>query len=290
MALCRVLRCTLPSCQALPGAQCLWRESSETNPVPEHLVCASPVHVVAGSDDAQLTSVTRLNLSLDETHRLVAELNEALADDTRSFLHDEAGNWFHKGMPATALDTAPPTAVEGHPMTLALPRSDQARVWRSLWSESQMVLHQSDVNKARQTRGEPEINSLWFWGGGALPEPKPEMGTNTVLFTDDPYGCGLADALHIKRLPLAEAERLDMHNPTYHHYVVLDSSLMHGNPDFIEQRDLGRLWGERITGLMRGSAHLEAELTGLTGCQELFVAPARKSGSLLSRLAAVFRS
>lgn len=295
MVLCRMLSFALPNYHALPAAQCLWREFSGAEHTPEHLVCASPVHVMAGSDDAQLTSVNRLNLSLEETQQMIAELNEALAEDARSFLHDKAGNWFHKGMAATALDAAPPTAVEGHPMTLALPRSDDAREWRSLWSESQMVLHQSAVNQARQSRGEPVINSVWFWGGGALPNPARDQNKDTVLFTDDPFGCGLADVLGVTRLPLDHAQQLDLNTTNYRRHIVLDTSLMHGNPDFIEQRDLGSQWGEWINALLNndnvnGPMPASAELNGLTSCQELFFSEEKKSGSFFSRLAAVFKT
>lgn len=289
-ALCRELTCLLPNFGALPGAQCLWRESSGSTSAPEHLVCASPVHVIAGSDDAQLLPVNRLNLTLDETRTMIAELNEALAENSCSFLHDEKGNWYYKGLLAAALDAAPPTAVEGLPMTLAMPRSNEARPWRSLWSESQMVLHQSSVNQARQSRGEPLINSVWFWGGGAMPNPVATSVPHIILFTDDPFACGLADAIGVKRLALDQVDQLDLAESNYRRHIVLDTSLMHGNPDFIEQRDHGSQWCERVMNLVGGSAKVEAELNGLTGCREVFMPKAANSSSFFSRLASVFKS
>ncbi len=291
MALCRLLSVELPNHTALPGAQCLWRSVSDHLPSPPHLVCASPVHVIAGSDDAQLITAYRLNLTMDETQTMIHELNEALAENSCSFLHDEAGHWYYQGLPADALDASPPSAVEGHPMSLAMPRADEARAWRSLWSESQMVLHQSTVNLARQNRGEPQINSLWFWGGGPMPSRSPSNAStdvsNTVLYTDDRFGIGLADALNIDRQPLEAFAQLDLTSSRYRRHVVLDSSLLHGNPDFISQRDLGALWSQRISGHIRNG--LDAELNGLTGCREVFMAKTARQPSMFSRIASMFQ-
>jgi hypothetical protein len=52
-------------------------------------------------------------------------------------------------------------------------------------NELQMLLHDHPVNQAREERGEPVINSLWFWGNGVLPEsvsaPGPEICADHAL-------------------------------------------------------------------------------------------------------------
>jgi hypothetical protein len=45
-----------------------------------------------------------------------------------------------------------------------------ARRWRALLSEAQVVLHNHPWNARRAREGKPPVNSLWFWGGGALPD------------------------------------------------------------------------------------------------------------------------
>ena len=45
-----------------------------------------------------------------------------------------------------------------------------ARRWRSLLNEAQVVLHNHPWNSRRAAAGKPPINSLWFWGSGALPD------------------------------------------------------------------------------------------------------------------------
>ena len=44
-----------------------------------------------------------------------------------------------------------------------------ARRWRTLLTEAQVVLHNHPWNARRAAEGKPPVNSLWFWGGGALP-------------------------------------------------------------------------------------------------------------------------
>ncbi|MEO6264916.1 MAG: phosphoglycerate mutase [Luteimonas sp.] len=44
------------------------------------------------------------------------------------------------------------------------------RRWRALLSEAQVLLHNHPWNAQRAAAGRPPVNSLWFWGGGILPD------------------------------------------------------------------------------------------------------------------------
>ena len=44
------------------------------------------------------------------------------------------------------------------------------RRWRGLLNEAQIVLHNHPWNARRAAAGKPPVNSLWFWGGGVLPD------------------------------------------------------------------------------------------------------------------------
>jgi hypothetical protein len=50
-----------------------------------------------------------------------------------------------------------------------LPRGEDAGLWQARINDVQMILHGSPINAARESRGEPAINSLWLWGGGRAP-------------------------------------------------------------------------------------------------------------------------
>ncbi|MDQ3230095.1 MAG: phosphoglycerate mutase [Pseudomonadota bacterium] len=44
------------------------------------------------------------------------------------------------------------------------------RRWRAVLSEAQVVLHNHPWNAQRVAQGKLPVNSLWFWGGGVLPD------------------------------------------------------------------------------------------------------------------------
>jgi hypothetical protein len=65
-----------------------------------------------------------------------------------------------------------------------------------------MVLHGSPINAARQGRGEAPVNSLWFWGAGALPGPL--SGLYDRVWADEPLALGLACHGAVPHAPVPE--------------------------------------------------------------------------------------
>ncbi|MEP6633433.1 MAG: phosphoglycerate mutase [Luteimonas sp.] len=60
----------------------------------------------------------------------------------------------------------------------------EGRRWRALLSETQVILHNHAWNTQRARQGKAPINSLWFWGGGTLPQEVNALGHESV-FSDD---------------------------------------------------------------------------------------------------------
>jgi len=76
-----------------------------------------------------------------------------------------------------------------------LDSGSEARRWRTLSSEAQVILHNHPWNAVRAARGEPPVNALWFWGGGALPDARIEARSrHAVACTDDATAHALAAA------------------------------------------------------------------------------------------------
>ena len=48
--------------------------------------------------------------------------------------------------------------------------STEGRRWRTLLSDVQVMLHNHPWNARRSAAGKAPVNSLWFWGGGTLPD------------------------------------------------------------------------------------------------------------------------
>ena len=65
---------------------------------------------------------------------------------------------------------AEPAEALGADLYEYLPRQDGTHHWSTLLSEAQVVLHNHPWNARRIAAGKPPVNSLWFWGGGALPD------------------------------------------------------------------------------------------------------------------------
>ena len=71
----------------------------------------------------------------------------------------------------------------------ALPSHPGARPWKRLMTDIQVELHQWEGNAQRRAEGRPEVNSVWFWGGGSLPGAVP--GCFDAVVSDDPVSRGL---------------------------------------------------------------------------------------------------
>jgi len=76
-------------------------------------------------------------------------------------------------------------------------------------NESQVFLHNHPVNQAREAAGERMVNSLWFWGGGTLPDKV--VAPALIVRAEDRLTRGLARAAGIRpdgltgRLPSQDA-------------------------------------------------------------------------------------
>lgn len=70
----------------------------------------------------------------------------------------------------------------------------------ALVNELQMLLHEHPVNVAREGRGEPAVNSVWFWGAGAL--PSRVQGRWRSVSANEPLVQGLSRLCGARGLPL----------------------------------------------------------------------------------------
>ncbi len=101
-----------------------------------------------------------------------------------------------------------------------LPLTPDYAPWRHAINEAQMILHAHPVNRAREAAGQAPVNSLWPWGGGALPRSRDSA--HDAIWSDDPVVQGIARLLQIDcgelpagfthavaRTPLAVVDALD---------------------------------------------------------------------------------
>jgi len=87
----------------------------------------------------------------------------------------------------------------------ALPEHPKARYWRRILTEIQVALHNCPINEQRRQSGKQEINSVWFWGGGFIPDAAPHDLFDTV-YSNHPVTRGLAIINDCRLKRKAEAE------------------------------------------------------------------------------------
>jgi hypothetical protein len=166
---------------------------------------ADPVHLRPDMGKLLLYDAPTFALTLAEAVRMTEEINSAPVEDgLRVLVGRDPGRWYLHLASVPAIRTFPPTAASGQHIDPFLPAGPDARHWHRLANDIQMVLHHSALNAAREARGEPPVNSVWFWGCGALP---PLRSSWTAVVTDFPTAAGLAMAAGT---PCAEPEPLHL--------------------------------------------------------------------------------
>ncbi len=152
---------------------------------------ADPVHLLADRDQLLLSASTALGLTQGEADALVAELNRLYADDGWRFIAATPQRWYLSLPQALAMHTTPTAEAMGRRVGEVLPQGADALSWQRVMTEVQMLLHASAVNVERAAQGALVANGLWFWGGGALPQPAARVDWQHVA-TDHPPARGLA--------------------------------------------------------------------------------------------------
>lgn len=157
-----------------------------------HWLCADPVHLRFHHERIVLADAGAFDLDDDVAQGLVAALNAEFGD-VGHFHAASAARWYLRLNVAVDHPVEPISAVAGR-------RVDGERKGSALpltpWlNEVQMFLHRHPLNERREAAGQPAINSLWLWGGGALPTGiAPGF---SAVFTDNPLAAGLARAAGI---------------------------------------------------------------------------------------------
>jgi hypothetical protein len=160
---------------------------------------ADPVHLRLGRDRMSLLPAAAFPLSREEADALVAALN-AHFGDSMTFHAARADAWAAR-MSAGESGARPPLELAGADVDSSLPGGEEAPRLHALMNEVQMLLHAHPVNEAREARGEPAVNSVWFWGGGTLPQTAETRWRSLT---------GTAPVLH----GLARITRIPMRAPT----------------------------------------------------------------------------
>ena len=150
---------------------------------------ADPVHLRLGQDAVSLHHPAVLEVTRDEANALVAELQALFRADGLEFQAPSPERWYVRVPDGELPTTVALDAALGRNIFGLLPRGTGRINWPSLLTEAQMLLSGHEVNARREAQGLPAINSVWFWGEGALPAKVARP--YALVYADEPFGRGL---------------------------------------------------------------------------------------------------
>src|SRR5216683_5657529 len=161
---------------------------------------ADPVHLRLGRDTLTFADSAAFDVSRTESEALVETLNRHFGD-AMLFYPVQPARWYVRLREVPDMHTTPPSAAREEPIEGNLPSGPDTMRFHALMNEAQMLLHEHPVNAGREARGEPALNSVWFWGGGVIGAAKDRPFSTVV--GDDPLARGLALAagIPVRALP-----------------------------------------------------------------------------------------
>jgi hypothetical protein len=155
--------------QPLPAAA-LTRESLAGDAGDAVWLSADPAWVQPDLNGVRLLACGQMQLTSADA-RALADSLQPVFDEAGVTLETTTPERWHLRLPAgTALPVfdAPEQAL-GEDLLQHLPAGAEGRRWRVLLNDVQVLLHQHPLNRERAAKGLMPINSVWLWGGGALP-------------------------------------------------------------------------------------------------------------------------
>jgi hypothetical protein len=150
---------------------------------------ADPVHLRVSHDGLILAGDSAFDVSHEEAAALIATLNRHFGEDM-VFQAIEPTRWHVRLPQAPDMQTTPPSHARGAPIAGQLPSGRDALLFQARMNETQMLFQEHPVNAAREARGEPVLNSIWFWGGGTM--ASSGIRPFSAVFGNDPLARGLA--------------------------------------------------------------------------------------------------
>lgn len=186
---------------------------------------ADPVWLQAELCTARLMAWGGLGLDAAEADALLSALKPSFGD--AGFPIEALGpeSWLVQCPRAARLPSFPhPLEALGMDAFTPLSTDPETRRWQALLGEAQILLHQHPVNHDRLARGLPPANSLWFWGGGVLPDAVE--GPRGSVASSDPElrayaraaGCELVGSIEAVRAGLVDLRSL-------RHWPAIESPL-----------------------------------------------------------------
>lgn len=142
----------------------------------------SPTHWHLGTEQVSLRHPAELALDEAEARVLFDAVKPLFDEEGLLLLWGAPTRWYLAHERLAALPTAALDRVVGRNVDLWLNAHPEARRWRRLQAEAQMLWHTHPLNEAREARGVPAVNSFWLSGTGR-PQPAAPWPADLMLDT-----------------------------------------------------------------------------------------------------------
>ena len=160
-----------------------------------------PAHLRAGINGVVLMGTGEsLGMDADDTAAFLPSLKPLFGDAGFQLEAPHPARWYLR-LPCEAKlpAFATPDDALGDDVFEHAPEGPEARRWRALLSEAEVLLHNHPRNAQRAAGGRVAVNALWPWGGGLLPDHVTT--TFPKLHSDDVLLHGLAKLANIDAMP-----------------------------------------------------------------------------------------
>jgi len=149
----------------------LTREADAGDAAGQAWLRADPAYVRPDMNGVRLMAWGTLGLSVAEAEAFIELLRPLFEESGLPISATAPERWYLRlprdlDLPAFTA----PTEGLGEDLLGHLPEGAEGRRWRVLLNEAQVMLHNHPRNAERLAAGLLPVNSLWFWGGGVLPD------------------------------------------------------------------------------------------------------------------------
>lgn len=188
---------------------------------------ADPVHLRIEQNHIMLANSHIFELSPDEAKQYTSFINQNLNDETFSLIPVHPHRWYVRLADKPEMQTHTLDEVTCRNINNLLPTGKDSVKWHRIFNEIQMLLHDHPLNQERTARNQVAINSIWFWGGGHVPQSvcSPYSG----VWSNDPFSHALAEFCDtpFARLPENFPHWLQQNKSENQPIIILNSLLNH---------------------------------------------------------------
>ncbi len=183
---------------------------------------ADPVHLRVEQNHILLADSQMFQISVKESNQLADIVNQHFEKDNLVFFPLSPDRWYVRLEKTPDIQFRTLSQIAGTNINNFLPSGGDKAVWHNRFNEIQMLLHENPINQARQERGELAINSLWFWGGGNMPQSA--ASSYTLIWSNDMLPRALALASETPHANLPANAKIWQENAKHgNHLIVLDA-------------------------------------------------------------------